>query len=194
MAGVLRRRKLVALVALILLAPAALHAQSAPGRRGGGVRVGAWNVDVAPWVTRSPQLEAYIQRDLDRDLALENSVGVWRAVVNETRAYIVPLLASLKYYPMTEPDQRIEPFLLGGVGFAFGIQDETDNAVGGGAATIVSGIAFRGAVGVELRVLRGFGVAASGKYQWVHFGEDVGTMETFGGVGFEGALTYRFAL
>jgi hypothetical protein len=181
-------RLLLSAVLLFAVVPSALHAQV---RRGGGLRVGAWNVDVEPWVTRSPHFELYLDRGLDDDLALENSVGVWRAVVNQTKAYIVPLMTSLKFYPLTEPEDRFEPYVMGGLGFAFGVQDEDENAIGGANSTLVTGIGVRAGVGVEVRVVGGFGIAAHGKYQWIHFGEEVGTMETFAGVGLEGVVTYR---
>jgi hypothetical protein len=187
-------------VAKLLMIPVMLFAALPPEahalqvRRGGGLRVGVWDVDVAPTVTRSPHIELYLDRGLEEDLALENSIGVWRAVVNQTKAYILPLMTSLKYYPLTEFDDRVEPFVLGGLGFAFGLQDEDENAVGGANSTLVTGIGVRAGVGIELRLLGGFGLAAQGKYQWIHFGEEVGTMETFSGVGFEGAVTYRVPL
>lgn len=181
---------IVVLPALIVgLASSPAHAQE---RRGGGVRVGAWNVDVEPWMDRSPHFEGYIQRGLADDLALENSIGVWRAVVNQTKAYVVPLMTSLKFYPVTDPERhRFEPYVVGGLGFAFGVQDQDETAVGGDNSTLVTGIGFRVGIGVEVRVINGFGLAASGKYQWIHFGEEVGTMETFHGVGVEGAVFYR---
>jgi hypothetical protein len=187
---VVRGLMLIALTVLSLPTPAQLHGQQA--RRGGGLRVGAWNVDVDPWVERSADFDAFYQRALGDDLALENSLSGWRAVVNQTRAYIVPLLTSLKYYPVSSPADRVEPYVMGGVGIAFGIQDEPDNAIGGTGSTIVTGVALRTGLGVEVRVFRGLGVAASGKYQWVHFGDDVGTMQTFAGVGWAGAVVYRF--
>lgn len=182
---------LVVALALFATAPAELCAQQ--GRRGGGLRVGVWNVDVAAWVTRSPVFEVYLQRGLNNDLALENSLGVWRAEVNRTKAYIVPLMTSIKFYPLSDNQNRIEPFVLGGLGFAFGIQDQDDSAIGGANSTLVTGVGLRAGAGVEVHVVRGLGISASGKYQWIHFGEEVGTMETFAGVGLEGAIVYRVA-
>ena len=187
---VVRGLMLLVITVLSMPAPAQLHGQQA--RRAGGLRVGAWNVDVAPWVERSADFDAFFQRTLGSDLALENSLSGWRALVNQTRAYIVPLLTSLKYYPVTSPADRLEPYVSGGVGIAFGIQDQPDNAIGGTGSTIATGVAIRTGLGVEVQVFRGLGVAAGGKYQWVHFGEDVGTMQTFAGVGWAGAVVYRF--
>ena len=185
-------RVLISIAIALVIAEAPSDVLAQHSRRGGGVRVGSWNVKVAPWVDRSAHFEGYVHRALGNDLALENSVGVWRAVVNETRAYIVPLMTSLRYYPLSAQERRMEPFVTGGVGIAFGIQDVPDNAVGGTGSTIVTGIGVRAGLGVEVLVARGFGIGTSGKYQWVHFGDEVGTMETFAGVGWEGAVFYRF--
>lgn len=182
--------KFVAIAMLVVGAPADAHAQHS--RRGGGLRVGSWNVKVAPWMDRSAHAEGHIQRGLGDDLALENSIGVWRVVVNQTKAYIVPLLTSLTYYPLSAQERRIEPFVTAGVGVAFGIQDEPDSAIGATGTTIVTGIGARAGLGIEVHVVRGFGIGAGGKYQWVHFGDEVGTMETFAGVGWEGSVFYRF--
>ncbi|HET9439875.1 MAG TPA: hypothetical protein VFO52_06875 [Longimicrobiales bacterium] len=173
-------------------------------RRGAGVRVGFWQVEIpADDESRSPQFEAYLQRGLDGQLTLENSVGVWWVTTTaaqalpdapdvETRAYIVPLLTSLKVFPMSGPGDRFEPYVMAGVGIALGIEDEGENAIGGGGSTIVTGLAFRGAVGAEFRLTPAFGLSAAGKYQWTRFGEDLGITESFSGVGAEGGLTYRF--
>jgi hypothetical protein len=32
----------------------------------------------------------------------------------------------------------------------------------------------------------------SGKYQWIHYGEELDGSDTFNGVGVEGGITYRF--
>ena len=174
-------------------------------RRGVGLRAGIWSVDVATTddVTRSPQFEGYYQRGLGRHLALENSFAVWRIKTSptppapespriETRTYIAPLLTSLKFYPFTGPGAGFEPFVLGGLGFAFGVEDESESAVGGGGTTVVTGVALRAAIGVEMTIGGPLGVAAAGKFQWVYFGEELISTNTFSGVGVEGAVTYRF--
>ena len=174
-------------------------------RRGIGVRAGVWDVDVAlvDEVKRSPQFEGYYQRGLGPELALENSFGVWRVKTGvdqaapdappiETRTYIAPLLTSLKYYPVTRPGAVLEPYLLAGVGFAFGIEDESELAIGGGGTTVATGLALRAAIGIDLALGGALGIAAAGKYQWVYFGEElINAKHTFSGVGVEGAVTYR---
>ena len=176
-------------------------------RRGAGLRVGVWNVDAAAarQMARSPTIEGYFQRGLDRHLVLENSVGVWRATTTrtqvpplggprevETKSYVVPLLTSLKLYPITGPGARIEPYLLAGVGFALGVQDEGDNAIGSSGTSLVTGLGFRAGAGLEVQLSKAFGVAAAGKYQWIRYSETLGGMERFAGLGAEGGITYRF--
>ena len=66
-----------------LAAPVVLQAQGAAEsvRRGAGMRVGFWHVDVAAdsGTTRAPQFELYLQRGLASHLAMENSLSVWWA-------------------------------------------------------------------------------------------------------------------
>ena len=187
------------------VAESAAQRASAQARRGIGVRAGVWQVDVerVDEVKRSPQFEGYYQRGLGPELALESSFGVWRvktgvdqmvpdAPLIETRTYIAPLLTSLKYYPLTGPGAALGPYLLGGVGFAFGIEDESELAIGGGGTTVATGVALRGAIGIDFALGGALGIAAAGKYQWVYFGEElINAKHTFSGVGVEGAVTYR---
>ena len=175
-----------------------IEKQARRARRGGGIRAGFWNSDVAPETSsRSVQLEGYFQRGLDRSLALESSVSVWRAIATspqgvETRAYVIPLLTSLKFFPITEPGDAVEPFVLAGIGFALGLEDQDATSIGGSGTSVVTGFAFRGAAGLELSMTRGFGLSISGKYQWVRFGEPIINTETFSGLGLEGGVIYRF--
>lgn len=176
-------------------------------RRGAGIRAGAWFVDVdSPGdVSKSPAFEGYFQRGLDQHLTLENSVSVWWAHTTseqslplggsqtvETRSFVIPLLTSLKLFPFTDVSSRFEPFLLAGVGFALGIEDQSENAIGGSGTSLVTGFGFRSGAGIELHVSYALGLAAGVKYQWIHFGEEMGGKETYNGLGVEGGITYRF--
>ena len=173
-------------------------------RRGVGIRVGSWNVDVpsskAPRAT--PNFELYLQRTLDSRLWVENSISFWRVTTTdpvslppsadvETRSYVIPLLISLKLYPVDEAS-HVAPFLLGSAGLAFGIEDEGENAIGGGGSSVVTGFGVRWGAGVEIEVIGNFGISGSARYQWLHFGEPVGNTDTYSGVGVEGGVTYRF--
>ncbi len=193
----------------LLAFPAATLGQSVDeearaARRGGGVRVGIWKVDLTSEQdpSRSLHYEGYFQRAMDEHLALENSLGVWWGTTSvagpapgafvETQTFVVPLLTSLKLFPFSRAGERLEPYVAGGIGFALGVEKEDENAVGGGGTTIVTGIGFRGAFGLQFKIAGALGVSASAKYQWTRFGEDLGGMDTFGGVGADGGLTYRF--
>jgi hypothetical protein len=203
--------KLAALCGLLLaIGPVHLEAQQPAAldwtaRRAIGLRGGTWQIDVVsiaePVV--SPHAEIYLQRSFDAGLALENSVGIFRVTTTEqqalpptadveVRSYIIPLLISLKFYPFSRGTPRIVPYILGGAGLAFGIEDEGDNAIGGGGTAVTTGIGVRGAMGAELRIIGGLGVSAAARYQWLHFGVDVGGTDTYNGVGWEGGVTYRF--
>lgn len=177
-------------------------------RRGAGVRVGAWNVEdparVDTRFSRSLLFELYLQRGLDKRLVLENSGGVWRRMTHErqqlptgsdtveTKAYIIPLLTSLKYYPLTAPSNLLEPYVMGGLGLALGFEDQSTNAVGGGGTSVVTGFGIRAAAGLELHLGSTFGATAAWRYQWMKLSEDLGLENTFKGVGPEGGLTIRF--
>jgi outer membrane protein W len=169
------------------------------------MRGGTWDVDVSAATnpSQSPYFEGYFQRGVDDHLALENSVGVWRMTTSEpgpvvgspdveTKTWVVPLLTSLKFYPVTSGDTRLEPYVVAGLGFAFGIEEVGENATGGGGSTIVTGFGFRGGIGVEVKIAGAFGLSAAGKYQWMHYGEELAGIETFRGVGADGGITYRF--
>jgi outer membrane protein W len=173
-------------------------------RRGVGLRAGSWNVDIAesqnPEAT--PNVELYLQRSLDSRLVVENSIAIWRVRTTEPvslppssdveiNSYIVPLLISLKFYPIDQTS-RAAPFVMGSAGLAFGIEDEGENAIGGGGSSVTTGFGVRWAAGVEFRVIGSFGVSGSARYQWLHFGEPVGSTDTYYGVGVEGGVTYRF--
>jgi hypothetical protein len=176
-------------------------------RRGAGFRAGAWfvEIDVDHVASRSPAFEGYFQRGLDRRVALESSVGVWWVTTIteqtlpiggtqtvETESYVIPLLSSLKFFPFTDVSDDIEPYLLGGIGFALGLEREAENAIGSSGTSIVTGIGFRGGAGIELHLTTTVGFAAGVKYQWIRLSEEMIGKESFSGLGLEGGITYRF--
>jgi hypothetical protein len=177
-------------------------------RRGAGVRVGVWDVKdparVDARFSSSPLFEFYLQRGLDKQLVLENSGGVWRRITHErqqlpigsdtveTKAFVIPLLTSLKYFPLTSPSNILEPYILGGLGLAVGIENESSNAIGGGGTSVVTGFGIRAAAGLEIHIGSSLGVTAAGRYQWMKLSEDLALENTFQGVGLEGGLSFRF--
>lgn len=211
----MRSIHLLLVALLVLAAPPVLSAQRPESeverqirvaRRAAGVRAGVWNVTGAEGDTtfkRSPRLEVYFQRGLAEHIAVESSASVWwgsstevQSLANEveTRTYVLPLMTALKLYPLTTRRSKLEPYVLGGIGFALGIADEGANAIGGGGTSIATGFGFKAGVGVEYHIGTVFGVAAGARYDGVRYGEELLGINTFKGVGFEGAITYRFQL
>ena len=178
-------------------------------RRSMGVRVGSWRVELPATDTTpervSPHFELYLQRGLDRHLGLENSIGLWRRETQElqtlplggeriveTTSYIVPVMTSLKFYPITDPWDLLDPYITGGVGVALGIVNEAENAIGGGGTSIATGFGLRTGIGVEIHITSMLGLVANGRYQWTRFSKELGSKDVFNGAGVDGGITYRF--
>jgi hypothetical protein len=184
------------------------QAQADPARRGAGIRIGAWRVGEPraelTTYSESLQVEAYFQRGLDDHFALESTIGAWRRTsrtieavtgnVVTTHTYVLPLFTTLKVFPLTRPDHALEPFILAGGGFALGIDDVSENAIGGGGNSIATGFGTRVGAGFEYHLNDVFGLTISGRYQLIGYGENLGGAETYRGFGFEGGLTYRFGM
>ena len=171
-------------------------------RQGAGLRVGIWNTSGLPAGTDWPMFEGYFQKGLDQHLVLETSVGLWRHEQRPSgggviRAYVVPQLTQLKFYPATTPEQQLEPYLAGGVGLTIGI-DNREGAAGGlfggsGAGTqLQAGIGLKGSVGVEYHLGRLLGVAGYVGYQYVYFLESFAGAQSYKGMVAGGGLTYRY--
>lgn len=220
------RTSVLALFAAVAAAPAAeaqepseqsqAETQARLARRGAGLRAGFWAVrglqevdgaETSEW----PLLEGYFQKGLDRHLALQSSVSVWRrtqkleidggigggTTTDRVTSWVVPMFTALRFFPMTAPDQSFEPFVEGGLGLALGIDDRetSDGSLFGGAGNgirTVVGFGFKGGLGAEWRFSRAIGVAVGGRYQWVRFLEQLGADEVFRGFAAEAGLTYRF--
>lgn len=192
-----------------------IEAAAKRARMGAGLRAGAWLVqDLATPSgvdeSASPAFVGAYQKGLDRHLVIESTVGLWRRSLEATTtgplggtttehvtSYLLPLLTSIKLYPLTGPERPFEPYLAGGVGFALAIDDrETsggDLNLGVGSGTsLLTGFGFTLGTGAEWRFSNAFGLAGGGRYQWLKFGEEVGGVRTFRGVIVDAGLTYRF--
>ena len=167
-------------------------------RRAAGLRTGSWQVS---GVRGTPAFEGYLQRGFDRHLVLESSAGFWyRSQPNGTggrnNAYVIPMMTSLKLYPMTGPEAQLEPFVSAGVGFTMGIDDRDGGtslagATAGGTA-IILGLGAKGGAGIEYRIGSTFGLQAGAGYQYIRFLEEMGGQRTYRGVQGFGGVTYRF--
>jgi hypothetical protein len=184
-------------------------------RSGAGIRVGTWNVadlrevedgSSSTW----PYFEAYFQRGMDLHLVIESGIGLYRrqeempgtggplgTEPSTTTAYILPLLTSVKFYPVTRPGAPVEPHVGAGIGFAIAIEDQE----GGGGSLIgmrspgtamVTGFGAKGSGGVDVRLGGAFGASLGATYQWLRFSDPVGGIETYAGPAFTVGLTYRF--
>lgn len=182
-------------------------------RQGAGLSAGIWQVqdvdregvDASKW----PLLEGYFQRGLDRHLAIESSVSVWRREETETSSsglggtttttrtsYIIPLLTGIKFYPATTAGDPVEPYIGAALGFALGVEDSEGGGggvlAGGGGTAVETGFGARGSAGVEFRLTSALGAGASIGYQWLKFGNRVGPIDTYKGLRATAGLTYRF--
>ena len=190
--------------------------QARLARRGGGVRVGTWDVRGLATVagataSRTPALEGYVRRGLDLHLALEHSVGFWRRTQTATQTssgplgttqttstletYVIPQLTSVSFFPVTRPAQRVEPYVKAGAGFAIGVDDRTgDGGVlfSSEGMSLVPGFGLSGSTGLEVRLTNALGLAAAARYQWIRFFQDLASQRTFEGFGAEVGVTYRF--
>ena len=185
-------------------------------RRGGGVRVGFWDVrgpetPEGGRESETPAFEGYVRKGLDAHLALENSVGFWRyrqmistaggplgaTTTSRIDAYVVPQQTSVIFFPLTRPQQRIEPFLRAGVGLTLGIEDRKGEGgglfgAGGEGISMVVGFGATAGGGIEWRLTDALGISGSGRYQWVRFLEELAGSETYQGLGADLGVTYRF--
>jgi opacity protein-like surface antigen len=176
-------------------------------RKGGGIRVGQWHLngqELPSGVTASttPAFEGYVRTGLDLHLVLENSVGLWRqrqasgpsggllgGGASSADNYVIPQFTSIVFYPMTKPNDRLEPYVRGGVGFALGI---TDPQGGSGGISFTPGFGATGGLGLEWRATDALGLAVSGRYQWIRFFQEFAGLQTYQGPAIEAGITYRF--
>lgn len=185
-------------------------------RSGAGIRAGVWGVadlreaeDATP--STWPYFEAYFQRGMDLHLVIESSIGLYRrqeefegtsgplgtTPPSTTTSYILPLLTSVKFYPVTRPGSPLEPHIGAGIGFALAIEDQEG---GGGSllgqrspgTAMVTGFGAKGAGGLDVRLGGAFGASLGAMYQWLRFSDPVGGIETYAGPAFTAGLTYRF--
>ena len=176
-------------------------------RRGGGIRVGQWHLNGAQLpsgvsASSTPEVEGYVRAGLDLHLVLENSVGFWRQRqataagggllgngASSIDNYIIPQYTSVVFYPVTKPNDRLEPYVRGGLGFALGVQDPQG---GSGGIALTPGFGATGGLGVEWRATEALGLAVSGRYQWIRFFQEFAGAQTYQGPALEAGITYRF--
>jgi hypothetical protein len=184
-----------------------LETEAERARRGAGIRAGGWLTrDLAETsgarYSSMPHLEGWFERGLDRHLAIENTISMWRRVQlqgdERVSSYIVPLYTSIKLYPGVGPEARIQPHFVGGGGAGLAVDDRENTSggilgLGGGdGMAFFMGLGFKGGAGLDLRMGDAFGVTLGGRYQWIRFDGSPGGNRTYKGPVLDAGITYRF--
>jgi hypothetical protein len=188
--------------------------QARLARKSAGVIFGTWSLIDSPaggttTVEDSPLGIGYFRKGIDKHLALETTVGIWRRVVStpasgglggtsggKTTVILLPQFTSLKLFPFTGPDAMFEPFISAGAGFTLGFISQSGGGGlvggGGGASGLVPGIGASGNAGVEWRFSNAFGLSAGGHYSYIQFFDDIAGERMYRGTGLTLGITYRF--
>jgi hypothetical protein len=187
--------------------------KASQARRSAGINFGTWALVDDPATgdaksSDSPILEGYFRKGIDKHLALETSAGIWRRVIDtpasggiggsaggKTTAILIPQMTSIKLYPFTTPDDRLEPYISAGVGFTLGYVSESGGGAllgGGGGTGLIAGVGATTGAGVEWRFSDAFGLAAGAHYTYIQFFDQLAGEKLYRGTGVKAGLTYRF--
>jgi hypothetical protein len=187
--------------------------QARLARKSAGVIFGTWSLIDSPaggttTVEDSPLGIGYFRKGIDKHLALETTVGIWRRVVStpasgglggssggKTTVILLPQFTSLKLFPFTGPEAMFEPFISAGAGFTLGFISQSGGGGlvgGGGGSGLVPGIGASGNAGVEWRFSNAFGLSAGGHYSYIQFFDDIAGERMYRGTGLTLGITYRF--
>jgi hypothetical protein len=182
-------------------------------RKSAGVLISTWGLLDSPatgatTADDSPLGIGYFRKGIDKHLAVETTVGVWRRVVTtpasgglggssggKTTALLLPQFTSLKLFPFTTPDMPLEPFISAGVGFTLGFQSSSGSGGllgGGGGSGMIAGVGGNGGAGVEWRFSPAFGLTAGGHYTYIQFFDNLAGEKLYRGTGATLGMTYRF--
>ncbi|HUP90428.1 MAG TPA: hypothetical protein VM100_13810 [Longimicrobiales bacterium] len=187
----MKRRRWPLLLLLVLLKTAAAYGQQQEetdpraARRAVGLRAGSWQ-DL-------PYAEIYFQRGLAERVALENSLGVWRRKQGTWTTYVIPLLTTVKFYPLTAPARALQPYVMVGLGLGVGVESESKQAVGGGGTSILTALGGKAAGGLEFKLRKSLHAHGGARYLYMHYNDKLAFRNTYDGIGFEGGISYRFS-
>lgn len=186
-------------------------------RRTAGLTIGPWQLRGVEEpsgvdVSTMPMISGFMRKGLDARLALENGIGVWRRVQRvpatggiggtpgeEVQSWVIAQTTAIRFFPGTDAGAAVEPWLLGGAGFSFGI-DDRDTQGGGllGGSTgatgivLIPGFSLQGGAGVEWWFSDALAINASAKFQWTRFFQEFGGERTYQGPAYELGMTYKF--
>lgn len=224
MFGMTRSSKLITLAAALIFARIASaqgttkepeskeEEQARLARKSAGVIFATWGLLDKPGGTTvddSPLGFGYFRKGLDKHLAIETTVGVFRRVVSvpasgglggtsggKSTVVLIPQFTGLKLFPFTGPEDAFEPFISAGAGFTLGFLSESGGGGlvggGGGGSGLVPGVGASGAAGFEYRFSEAFGVAAGGHYSYIQFFDTLAGEKMYRGTGATLGITYRF--
>lgn len=186
-------------------------------RRGAGLTVGNWDVrGLEPpdgvSVSNTPLFSAWVRKGLDKRIALENGLSLWRRQQNlpasggiggspaeQVQSWIFAQTTAVRFFPFTDAGARFEPFVLAGAGFSLGVDDrqtESGGVLGGATGRdglqFVPGFSAQAAAGAEFMLGESFGVTGGTRYQWTRFFQEFGGERTYQGPVYEAGLTYKF--
>lgn len=186
-------------------------------RRAAGLTVGSWDLrGIEPpstvEVATMPMISGFMRKGLDSRLALENGIGVWRRVQNspatgglggtpaeEVQSWVIAQTTAIRFYPATDAGATFEPWVLGGAGFTFGLDDRDTQgggllggSSGGPGLQIVPGFSLQGGLGAEWWFSESLGLNGGARYQWTRFLQDFGGERTYQGPVYEVGLSYKF--
>jgi hypothetical protein len=185
-------------------------------RRAAGLTVGHWDlrgVDVPSGVDVStmPMLYGFMRKGLDARLSLENGVGVWRRVqkspatggiggtpAEEVQSWVIAQTTAVRFFPATDAGAAFEPWVLGGAGFSFGLDDrDTEGGgvlggtTGGSGLEIVPGFSLQGGAGAEWWFSNALALNVGARFQWTRFFQEFGGERTYQGPSYEVGLSYK---
>lgn len=186
-------------------------------RRAAGVTVGHWDLRgiEAPStveVSTLPMLYGFMRKGLDARLSLENGIGIWRRVQTtpatgglggtpgeEVQSWVIAQTTAIRFFPVTDAGAMLEPWILGGAGFSFGIDDRDTQGggvlggtSGGAGLEIVPGFTLQGGAGAEWWFTSSLALNLGARFQWTRFFQDFGGERTYQGPSYEVGLTYKF--
>jgi hypothetical protein len=182
-------------------------------RKSAGVTIGTWGLLDSPasgttTADDSPIGIGYFRKGIDKHLAIETTVGVWRRIVTaaasgglggtaggKTTALLLPQFTSLKLFPFTGPDAALEPFMSAGIGFTLGFQSSSGGGGvlgGGGGSGMIAGVGANTGAGVEWRFSPAFGLSGGGHYTYIQFFDALAGEKLYRGTGATLGITYRF--
>lgn len=136
-----------------------------------------------------PYLGIFLSSHWGNSLALMSSVGIWtqKETGDFTDVAIIPIKMGLKHQLV--PENRLSPFVSYGFGVYFGMEDKESTL---SYRETYVGYGFEGGAGFDLFLTKRWGTALEFQYQYVRFGQKVGSTDDYSGPKASLRLYYLF--